>query len=43
MTLQLYTTLANTPYEILPDPGITSNHATGVLAEIRQTDFLVHK
>ena len=33
-TLQLYTTLANTPYESLTDPGITPTHATGVSAAI---------
>ena len=43
MTLQLYTTLANTPYESPPNPGITPTHAIGALAEIRQTNFLVHK
>ena len=43
MTPQLYTTLANTPYESPPDHGITPNHATGASAAIRQTDFLVHK
>ena len=40
---QLYTTLANTPYEIPTDPGITPTHATGASAEIRKTDFLGHK
>ena len=29
MNPQLYTTLANTPYESPPDPGITPTHATG--------------
>ena len=43
MIPQLYTTLANTPYESPPDPGITPNHATGASAAIRKTDFLVHK
>ena len=43
MNPQLYTTLANTPYESPPDPGITPNHVTGASAAIRQTDFLVHK
>ena len=43
MTPQLYTTLANTPYESLPDPGITPTHATGASAAIRKTDFLEHK
>ena len=35
MTLQLYTTLANTPYKSPPDPGITPTHAIGASAEIR--------
>ena len=35
MTPQLYTTLANTPYESPPDPCITPTHAIGALAEIR--------
>ena len=43
MTLQLYTTLANTPYQSPPDPGIIPTHAIGASAEIRQTNFLVHK
>ena len=43
MTPQLYTTLANTPYESPNYPGITPTHATGVSAAIRQTDFLEHK
>ena len=43
MTPQLYTTLANTPYESPPDPGITPTHAIGASAEIRHTNFLVHK
>ena len=43
MTPQLYTTLANTPYESPNDPGITPTHATGVSAAIRQTNFLEHK
>ena len=42
-TPYLYTTLANTTYESPPNPGITPNHATGALASIRQTEFLVHK
>ena len=43
MTPQLYTTLAATPYESPPDPGITPIHAIGASAEIRQTKFLIHK
>ena len=43
ITPQLYTTLADTPYEIPPDPGITPIHAIGASAEIRQTKFLIHK
>ena len=43
MTLHLYTNLANTPYDSPPDPGITPTHAIGALAEICQTNFLVHK
>ena len=42
-TPQLYTTLAATPYESPHDPGITPIHAIGALAEIRQTNFLIHK
>ena len=34
MTPQLYTTLANTPYDSPPDPGITPTHAIGASAEI---------
>ena len=40
---QLYTTLANTPYDSPPNPGITPTHAIGASAEICQTNFLVHK
>ena len=43
MNPQSYTILANTPYEIPPDPGIAPTHATGASAAIRKTDFLVHK
>ena len=43
MTPRLYTTLANTPYDSPPNPGITPTHAIGALAEIRQKNFLVHK
>ena len=43
MTPQLYTTLANTPYESPSDTGITPTHAIGASAEIHQTNFLVHK
>ena len=43
MTPQLYTTLANTPYKIPPDPGITPTHVIGASAEIRQTKLLIHK
>ena len=43
MTPQLYTTLANTPYESPTNNGITPTHATGASAAIRQTDFLEHK
>ena len=31
------------PYESPPNPGITPTHTIGALAEIRQTNFLVHK
>ena len=43
MTTQLYNTLANTLYKNPPDTGITPTHAIGASAEIRQTNFLVHK
>ena len=43
MTLQLYTTLANTTYKSPTDPGITLTNATGASAAIRQTDFFEHK
>ena len=43
MTPQLYTTLENTPYYSPPDPGITPTHVIGASAEIRQTNFLIHK
>ena len=33
----------NTPYDSPPDPGITPTHVIGASAEIRQTNFLVHK
>ena len=43
MTSKLYTTLATTPYKSPPDPGITPTYAIGASAEIRQTNFLIHK
>ena len=43
INLQLYTTLENTPYDSPTDPGITPTHAIGALAEIYQTNFLIHK
>ena len=43
VTPQLYTTLANTPYESPLDAGITPTHAIGALAKICQTNFLIYK
>ena len=43
VTPQLYTTLANTPYDCSPDPGITPTHAVGASAEISHTNFLIQK
>ena len=43
MTPQLHTTLVNTPYDSPPDPGITPTHGIRALAEVRQTNFLIHK
>ena len=40
MTPQLYTTLANMPYDSPHDLGITTTHAIGASAEIRQMNFL---
>ena len=43
ITPQLYTTLADTPYKIPPDPGITPIHAIVASAEIFQINFLIQK